>query len=207
MKLGDINLRKIGILGGTFDPIHLGHTELAQKAQEHLELETVLFVPGGILPHKSSETIENKQHRLNMVKLAVSGFDKFQVSDYEVLKNSVCYTVDTLAHFQTVYKDSVLYFISGSDILFDLPDWKDTGKILKQCELVVFTRSNEYERILKQAEKIRAEFDASIHLYIENILNVSSTQIREALKTNKSCDEFLDDHVMQYINENGLYST
>ena len=104
-------MKKIGVLGGTFDPIHLGHIEIAKKSFEYLNLDLIIFVPCGIPPHKSTSNLSDSSHRINMTNIAIQNYDNFIVSNYETSQKDTSYTVDTLAHFKKFFDDCLIYFI------------------------------------------------------------------------------------------------
>ena len=131
-------MKRIGIIGGTFDPIHLAHTNIAKEAKEKLDLDKVIFIPAGSQPLKLDKKVTKASLRFNMVKKAIEGFKGFEVSDYEIKKQGLSYTFETLEHFHK--EEEKLYFITGADCLLDLEKWGNVKRIFELCTLVVLTR-------------------------------------------------------------------
>ena len=191
---------KIGILGGTFDPIHKGHIGLAKKAIEVLELTDFYFVPNGNPPHKSDQT--DKKDRYNMTA-DIARKNDFFVSDYEVKKEEYSYTYETLRHFKEKYPHAELYFIIGMDNLADIPKWKNIPEIFKNAKIAVFERQGyqkDQETVTVLKEKYNAEFT-----FFDFNFPVSSTEIREKLTKGENVLSLLDVDTLKYILRNGLY--
>ena len=129
-------MKKIGVFGGTFDPIHLGHLYIAYEAKAKLGLDRVIFIPSGIPPHKQFNNVTKAIDRYNMVKEAISDYDGFEVNDYEIKKNDISYTFQTLEHLKNIYNNSEIYFITGGDCLLNLDKWKNVYKILELCKFI-----------------------------------------------------------------------
>jgi len=186
---------KIGILGGTFNPIHLGHLILAQEVMEKLNLEKIIFVPAYLLPHKDNSDIAPALDRFKMVKLAIKGNKRFSVSDIEIKRKGRSYTIDTVKEFKKLYPNDELYFIIGSDLLNYLDSWKDLDEILKLINFVVATRPGY------PLEKIPA------HIFRIDIraIDISGFEIRQAIKNKKSFRYLVPESVYRYINKRGLY--
>ena len=186
---------KIGILGGTFNPIHIGHLILAEEAREKLGLDRVIFVPTYLPPHKGNSDIAPARERLAMVKIAISANKYFLVSDIEIKRNGRSYTIDTIKEFKKRYPGDELYFIIGSDLLKYLDEWKDLNEIIKMVEFIVATRPGY------ALEKIPS--------YIKTLpiraVDVSAYEIRECIKENKSFRYLVPEGVFNYINKKGLY--
>lgn len=186
---------KIGILGGTFNPIHIGHLILAEEAREKLGLDRVIFVPAFFPPHKDNSDIAAAGARLSMVKLAIKGNKNFVVSDIEIKRNGRSYTIDTIKEFKQKYPQDDLYFIIGSDLLKYLDDWKDLGEIIKMVKFIAATRPGY------PLEKIPS--------YISTVpiraVDVSAFEVRECIKQNKSFRYLVPDAVFKYIIKKGFY--
>lgn len=197
-------MKRYGIMGGTFNPIHLAHLYIAYEAKEQLDLDTIIFMPAGNPPHKNNKTIIDSSFRLEMVKLAIEDYKDFMVSNYEIKKRGLSFTYETL---KALKKDDIeLYFIAGGDSLMDIEKWKNPGQILNDCNFVVFNRGKfSMEELEKQKIKLEEKYHANI--IILNIANfdISSSMIRDRLEEGKRVDFFLPSKVLKYISDNSLY--
>jgi nicotinate-nucleotide adenylyltransferase len=186
---------KIGILGGTFNPIHIGHLILAEEAREKLKLDKIIFVPTYLPPHKDDADIASAKDRLTMVKLAIKGNRYFSVSDMEIKRDGRSYTIDTIKEFKKIFPNDELYFIIGSDLLNYLNDWKDLGDIIKMVKFITATRPGY------PLEKIPS--------YITTIpiraVDVSGYEVRRAIKENRSFRYLVPEAVSNYIRKKRLY--
>jgi len=186
---------KVGILGGTFNPIHLGHLILAEEVREKLGLGKVIFVPTRIPPHKDDSDIAGASWRYKMIKLAIKGNRHFRISDLEIKREGHSYTIDTIMQLKKQFPKDELYFITGSDLLKYLDDWKDLGEIIKMVKFVVATRPGY------PLEKIPS--------YISTVairaVDVSAFEIREAIKHKKSFRYLVPEAVGRFINRKRLY--
>jgi nicotinate-nucleotide adenylyltransferase len=186
---------KIGILGGTFNPVHIGHLILAEEAREKLGLERVIFVPTSLPPHKDNTGIAPAADRLKMLKLAVSSNKSFAVSDIEIRRRGRSYTIDTVKYFKSENSRDDFYFIAGSDLLDYLGKWKGLEEILSLVKFVAATRPGyPLEKIPPslQALPIRA-------------VDVSGFEVRRCVKEGKSFRYLVPDKVFNYIKERKLY--
>jgi nicotinate-nucleotide adenylyltransferase len=186
---------KIGILGGTFNPIHIGHLILADEVREKLALDRVIFVPTFIPPHKRSSAVAAASDRLKMVKLAVRENGFFQVSDIEIKRKGLSYTVDTVKAFNKKFPGDELYFVTGSDLLKYLDEWKDFRELIKLVKFVVATRPGyPLEKIPSYVRRVSIR-----------AVDVSAFEIRECAKGGKSFRYLVPEAVFEYINRNNLY--
>ena len=186
---------KIGILGGTFNPIHVGHLILAEEAREKLLLDKIIFVPAATPPHKDISNIAKAQNRFEMLKLALKDNGHFSVSDIEIKRQGRSYTIDTLREFKKLYPKNELYFIIGSDLLKYLDEWKDLGEIIKMVKFIVATRPGY------PLEKI----PSYISTLAIRAVDISAFEIRNAIKENKSFRYLVPARVFDYINKRKLY--
>ena len=132
---------RIGIFGGTFNPVHNGHLALCKESKQRLKLEKIIFVPAYIPPHKDSKGIIDAEERYQMLELAIGQEEGFEISRYEIDRKEKVYSINTIAHFKALYSDSAeLFFLTGSDSLKGLKSWKDIDKLLKLCRFAVFSR-------------------------------------------------------------------
>ena len=197
-------MKKIGILGGTFNPIHLAHLYIAYEAKSQLNLDKVIFIPTGNPPHKKDKKILEASLRYNMVYEAIKNYEDFEISKYEVEKEGYSYTFETLKHFKA--KDNELYFITGADCLMDIEKWKNPEEIFKLSRFVVFNRAGYNEENLKiQKNKIEEKYNTNIDFLDIIDLEISSSMIRERINEGKRVDFFLSKEVLSYIQENNIY--
>lgn len=195
-------MSKIGIFGGSFNPIHNGHIYVAEKVKEMLELDNVIFIPTGIAPHKDNSDFASKEHRYNMVKLAVE--DKFQVSDIEVKTDKVCYAVDTMTEIKKMYVNDDLYYIIGADSLVTFMQWREPLRLFEMLHIVVVDR--EGADIDKVADEYRQKYGAEITICHIEEYNVSSTEIRNQIKQTGRCNGLVPEKTEEYIIKHKLYT-
>lgn len=188
---------KIGLLGGTFNPVHLGHLALAQESWHQLKLDKVIFIPANISPFKENEPVIGPADRLDMLRLAIEGDDRFKISTFEIDKEGISHSIDTVKHFSDVYgSDAELFFISGADSIRDLSKWKDIEGILDIVTFIVATRPGfDFEGPLKD----------KVQFISMPGIGVSSTMIRERIHGHEPIDHLVPDAVVKYIRNKGLY--
>jgi len=198
---------KLGIMGGTFDPIHIGHLIVAEMARQQFTLDYVVFIPAGIPPHKTSKDLTQSKDRFEMVRLAISNNPFFDVSKCEIDKDKVAYTVDTLSELKFTYpKSTEFYYIIGMDSLFELRGWKNPTKLFTLCNIVVYGRPGfEEERTSEETRLLRAHFNADIEFVKGPRIDISSTLIREMIMSNMSVKYIVPEAVEEYIRKNCLY--
>lgn len=186
---------KIGILGGTFNPPHIGHIILAQEAQLRLGLDKIFFIPTNIPPHKASKEADSK-HRFNMVQLMIEGEDCFAVMDLELKRGGVSYTVDTVRQLKAQFPQDDFVLIFGSDLANDFYKWKRFDELKRAVKIVVAQRK---ETLFKDKN------DFSVIDIIQ--IGISSSMIRERIREGKPIKNLVKDNVFQYIKEHRLYET
>lgn len=187
---------RIGILGGTFDPVHNGHIYLAKKACLKLRLDRLIFIPTYLPPHKKGIKITSARHRFNMLKLAIQGNQKFKISDMEIRRRGRSYSVETLRRLRERHGSKTeLFFITGSDSLAELDKWKNMEEILKLCKFVVAKRPGF--NVLNPPKNF-------IILKI-NAKNISATSIRGRIKTGRPINNLIHQAVKRYISKYKLY--
>lgn len=197
---------RLGVMGGTFDPIHIGHLACAEQAREAFGLDAVIFMPAGDPWMKRERDVADAQDRLAMVRLAVRDNPCFDVSRLEVDRPGRTYTVDTLRTLRDHYPDNVdMFFISGADAMFRILEWRDADEVGRLAHLVALTRPG-YE--ISDARRRYMRTHASIlHLWQLDVtaLSVSSTDLREKVRAGKSIRYLVPQVVADYIQEHGLY--
>lgn len=198
---------KIGIMGGTFNPIHNGHLILAKFAMEEFDLDKIWFMPNGNPPHKSDYTITaSADQRLHMVALAIEEIDGFELQDYEVWKPGIHYSYMTMEYFRKKYPDDSFYFIIGADSLFSLKTWRHPERLLKTCTVLVAYREGKTLLDLKAAiATLNKEFDADIRFFRCPQIDVSSTDIRGKIKESQNIQDLVPKAVYRYIQKNQLF--
>ena len=197
--------RKIGILGGTFNPIHVGHIYMAARAYKEFSLDKVLFVPVGDPPHKKDIEVVDKEHRYTMVEIGIDGLEGMEVSRLEIERQGATYTIDTLNAFKEE-SDDEFYYIIGADTLFEITTWKRYEEVLKLTEFICFSRPGyETEKVNKYIDFFREKYSKKIYMSEYRGIDVSSNEIRKRVKSSESIKGLVSDGVETYIKENGLY--
>lgn len=198
--------RKIGIMGGSFDPIHFGHLVVANEVLNIYQLDEIIFVPTGNPPHKDTLKADSF-HRYIMVSMAVLSNDKFSVSDFEINNSQKSYTLNTLKNFSKRYQDADLYFITGTDAVIELPTWHKPSEVLKLCKLIAVSRPLfSIEKVKERIKEIQNDLGGEIEMLKVPMLQISSTDIRERFEKGTSAKYLLPESVEQYIIKNNLYS-
>lgn len=197
---------KIGIMGGTFNPIHNGHIALAKAAYEFCSLDEVWFMPSGVSYLKEQDEIVSGAHRLEMTRLAILNERNFYCSDFEVLRSGNTYTAETLKELHKMHKEYEFYFILGADSLFGLSKWKEPEVISKLCTLVSVVRNDvDNEELSAQKALLEEQFKAKVVLVPFDKVDISSSDIREKLLRGQSVENLLPKDVLRYIREHNLY--
>lgn len=199
---------RVGVFGGTFNPVHMGHLIVAQCALEAFELSSVLFVPCAVPPHKDASSLVAAHHRLAMLKLAVEHDLRFAVDELELRRNGVSYAVDTVRDLAARDPSSRVCFIIGSDTLPELHTWKDIYTLLKLCEFVTLERPGHVIHPLQEAQlQLDAPWPSRL---LENMaagrhIDISSSEIRYRVAEGLSIKYLVPDAVEMYIQEHHLY--
>ncbi len=190
-------INKIGIFGGTFDPIHIGHLITTQFVYEQRKLDKIIFIPCFISPHKTQINSSHPVHRLNMLRLAIENIPYFEMNDFEIRKGNISYTYDTILELKKTY--SYIELIIGYDNLIVFDKWYKPDEILSLVKLIVMKRS-----IDKEVEIKHKYFEKAIILNTPTI-EISSTDIRDRVKNNIAIDFLVPQKVKEYIIKNKLY--
>ena len=199
-------MKKIGIMGGTFNPIHMAHLMLAEQAYEQFQLDKILFMPTKKPPHKSLKEIISDEHRINMILKAIEGNPHFELSTLELQREGTTYTVDTLTYLRSLNKDEEYYFIIGGDSLFDIESWKEPSRVFQLSHILASNRNQVNETELKnQMTKLMEQYNAKIELIQIPTIEISSHEIRQRCKSEKSIRYFVPYAVYRYILEHELY--
>jgi len=199
---------RIGIFGGSFDPVHYGHLILAELCREECDLDEVRLVPAAVPPHKQDRGRASGEHRIEMLKLAIGGNPHLSVWDGEINRGGVSYTVETLRQIKAEQSDDELFFLMGADSLFDLPNWREPTEICELATIVVVNRPGakavDYSVLESVTSTDRIEHFSS-HLVTMPQLDISSTELRERIKNEQSIRYQTSRSVEQYIRTADLY--
>ena len=202
-------MRKIGIMGGTFDPVHNGHLMLADTAYRQFDLDQVWFLPNGNPPHKKEENIgTDARHRSRMVALAIQGRDYCRLEEYEVRRREVSCSYQTLEHFRKQYPEDEFYFIIGADSLFAIETWVHPERIFPACVILAACRDDHdsLEEMKVQIGHLKKVYPkARIQLLRSPLIPVSSSEIRRKIQAGLSIAEEVPEEVEAYIKEEELY--
>lgn len=196
---------RVGLMGGSFDPIHLGHIAIAGEARDALQLSHVLFLPSGRPPHKAHLGASPAQ-RLEMTRLAVEPLPWAQASDVEVCRQGTIYTVDTLQILSSQHPEAAFYYIIGADTLLDLPNWRNTQKVCTLCRFICLHRPGVADEAIGTAlEDLRSRYGAQVHLVPASGPDISSTEVRRRVARGQSTEGLLPSAVRAYIDRENLY--
>jgi nicotinate-nucleotide adenylyltransferase len=195
---------RIGILGGTFNPPHLGHLVAAQEAHRELALDRVLFIPAGTPPHKPVEDEPGARHRLELCRLAVGDDDRFSVSDIELQRDGPSYTVDTLKELRTHAPSDDLFLILGGDIAAGLPRWHEPERVLELATVAIAKRRGTAKSTVDEALAQLRGGERARFFQMPRI-GISSTLVRRRVRAGQPIRYFVPDGVMHYIETHGLY--
>ena len=198
---------KIGVLGGTFDPVHLGHIKMAEEARDSLGLGEVIIVPAGQPMSKSTERITPAKHRVEMLRLAVAGRPQLKVSSIEIERPGPSYTVDTIAALKKQYgSQAEIYFILGWDSLAQFADWREPERIIEMCYLAAVPRPGWPRPSLEDLEKDIPGISKKVVFIDKPRLNISASGIREMAARGESIDRLVPGPVADYIKKHKLYT-
>jgi len=202
--------RKIVLFGGTFDPIHLGHTAVAAEAAEHIGAEKIVFIPAKRSPLKDFFPKASGADRFAMIALAIAGNEKFELSDYELKRPEPSYTLQTVRHFQAEYgSNTLIHWLVGADSIDDLPYWHRIAELIDECNLSTMYRAgcpapdfSKFETIWgrKRVEKLQR------NVIRTSLIDISSTEIRKRLARGGDVSGMLHSDVAGYIRDHHLYS-
>lgn len=197
-------MKKIGIMGGTFDPIHLGHLLIAENAYEAFELDEILFIPSGIPYMKKG--VSDVIDRVNMTQIAIEDNSHFSLSTIEADKASNSYTYETLKELRRQNPENTYYYIVGADSLVNMCYWKEPSSIFEDAVILVANRiGNESTELLKKIEEYKVNFNADIKILPIKQVDISSTDIRGKVRKGKSIRYLVPDNVIEYINEHKMF--
>lgn len=213
---------RIGLFGGTFNPVHSGHLKAAEIVQKRFLLDKILFIPSYIPPHKDTAEVASPSHRLKMVEIALRGFSHFIPCSIEIDAEEKSYSIITINRIKKLYPKSWIFFILGIDAFLEVDTWKDYEQLLEQCFFVVISRPGylldeakktlegryrEKMCMLAKSESVKDEMLLSFRIFLLpfEALDIASTEIRGIIKRGDSIKGMVSERVEAYIRENGLY--
>ncbi len=199
-------MQRLGIMGGTFDPIHYGHLVTAEEVRDRFQLDKVLFVPSGHPPHKPVDVVSSAKHRYLMTVLATLTNPAFEVSRVDIDRDGVTYTVDTLRDLRRVYPNDQFFFITGADAILEIITWKDAHELMRLCEFIAATRPGYHmETLEEKLGDLYLDCHDRFHSVEVPALAISSTDIRKRVRENRPIRYLLPETVDHYIAKNRLY--
>ena len=201
------HLRKIGILGGTFNPPHYAHLEMARDIYREFDLEQVVLLPCGDPPHKRKEQVANKFHRYNMLCLLIKDIPFLSVSDVEIVRLGVTYTVDTMQILREKYLHKArLYYIIGTDTLLTLESWRDYQKVFSMTSFICVMRPGDSPlQVKNKIEYFQKQYHLDIQLADSMGLNISSTMVREKFLRGEDITDYTSREIEEYMENNDVY--
>ncbi len=195
---------RIGIYGGSFNPVHNGHVHLAETVMAELKLDKLYYVPSKVSPHRSSSEYAPEEDRLEMLRLVCRDKPGFEVSSYELDQDRVSYSVYTVEHFRRKYPDGELFLLCGSDMLLSFDEWYRYQDILSMASLAVVSREEgDIDELENKASELRKY--GSVLICRADAVEISSTEIRKKIRKNCDTSCYLDKNVVQYIRLKKLY--
>ena len=201
-------MKRIGIMGGTFDPVHNGHLLLGQQAYREYGLEEIWYMPSHIPPHKRDHHVADGADRLAMLRLALEETPGFLVSDFEMRREGTTYTAQTLGLLKEQYPDTEFYFIIGADSLFSIEQWVHVERLFPTCTVLAAFRDDKSSRSVMRSRMrlLRGKYQADIRLLTMPPVDVSSHELRRMLMEHADVSAYLPEAVEAYIRENRLYA-
>ena len=197
---------KIGILGGSFNPIHHGHLILAENVRQEAGLDKVIIMPAHASPFKLNQKMASGDDRFRMVQLAVEGNEYLEASDFESASDRISYSVDTMGMLEEIYSGDELFFITGADSVLEIERWKDPEELLARYTFLVGGRPGYKDAELQEyAQYLRREYQADVRIIDIPKADVSSTEIRRRSAAGKSIRYLTPNSVADYIEQRGLY--
>lgn len=199
--------KRTGILGGSFDPVHLGHIGLAEDAINEADLDNVIFIPAAHQPFKLDRNVTSGEDRLSMLRLAVMGRERLEISEYELEAEGISYTYLTMrAMKQLLGSDTKLFFITGTDSFLKIEQWKNSSELLLNYSFIIGRRPGYKEEELDECiSRVRNRYNTEIIQINNTQLDISSTEIRQRLKAGSPAGDLIPPEVERYITEHGLY--
>lgn len=196
---------RTAVFGGSFNPVHNGHTALARAFIQRLSLDRVLVIPAYVSPFKQEGGAVLPEHRLAMCRLAFEGEKNIAVSDMEISRQTVSYTFETLQTLAAAYPDSRFFLITGADAFLTIQDWKNPQEIFRLATVCTVPRSGDHAEKLRRHAAFLRQSGAETEILDIDVMNVSSTEVRSRVKAGENIDGLVPEKVAAYIHENHLY--
>lgn len=198
------NTKKVGILGGTFDPIHIGHLMLAETARDYFQLDEVIFIPSGNSYMK--ENVTDKYKRADMVALAISDNPYFKLSYIEVEREGNTYSYETISRLKEENPANEYYFIVGADSVFSIEEWKHVDLLMQNCIIAAAVRKGySMQELEEKINELKYRYRSDIRLFTAARIDISSTDIREKIENRHSVQYIIPDKVLRYMSQNHIY--
>ena len=200
-------MNKIGIFGGTFNPIHLGHIRLGQLVLDEIKLDKILYIPDNTPPHKSDKDLACGEERLNMINISLKDFDNMESSDIELKREGKSYSFETLLELKKLYPNDELYLITGADMFLTLDKWREPETIFKTANIIGVPRVNsDFEKMEEYVENVIKPMGAKVFMLSQTVFDTaSSTYVRENIDDYQKIKDMITPEVYRYITEKGLY--
>lgn len=200
-------MSKIGIFGGTFNPIHLGHIRLGQLVLDEIKLDKILYIPDNTPPHKSDKDLACGEDRLNMIDISLKDHVDMESSDIELKREGKSYSFETLLEFKKLYPNDELYLITGADMFLTLDKWREPETIFKTANIIGVPRvKSDFEKMEEYAEKVIKPMGAKVFMLSQTVFDTaSSTYVRENIDDYQKIKDMITREVYRYITEKGLY--
>ncbi|MGM0395471.1 MAG: nicotinate-nucleotide adenylyltransferase [Bacillota bacterium] len=196
----------IGLIGGTFNPIHIGHLLIGEYIREEWKLKKIIYIPSGNPPHKTDTKVIDAAHRMRLVELAIENNPHFQLSNVEIKRNGYSFTIDTIRQLSVEYPYEKLYFIIGADTLFELETWKQFKEVAKEIEFIMYGRgSYDNDEINKKINNLNTSYGFRINRSEGPEVEISSTEIRDRIKRGLSVRYMIPDNLIEEIDRESLY--
>lgn len=199
-------LNRIGIMGGTFNPVHVAHISMAEAAYRQAGLDKVVFMPSKNPPHKQDISIIPEKHRMAMIKLAISGIPYFEYSDFEFKREGITYSAYTLKLLCKMHPENRYYFIMGGDSFFQIENWYMPEKIMECATLLAISRNgSDKEQMLMYSRILKEKYNARVMLVDMPRMDISSSSIRKLISSGGNATRYLPHKVWEYIKDNRCY--
>ena len=200
-------MKKIGIMGGTFNPIHIGHLMLADRVKDDCGLDEIWMIPTGCSYMKKDVAVLPGEERYQMISLAIESREWMKCLDIEINRAGYTYSYETLEQLNEMYQENEFYFIFGADCLFSIENWKCPERIFNACKIIAAVRNDaSTEEMQQKKQALENQFGSQITLYHFPRLEISSTELRERIRMGKSVNYFIPEKVISYISDKGFYT-